>query len=220
MWCTGGTSDLHPNAPEDSQELSAMVFLRDTFGAAIMSVQGKVFVCLLYAAYISIAVWGCFNLRQGLELTRIVLDNSYANKYFSNWETHYRQYNEAIYVAIYDKFDYCSDEDRKKISDAIGLFEENPLFHGAEISQVWTRDFDDFLELRNLTIDSKETFDGVLEMFLTEPRYQAHRDDIKMNDDGKIVASRFMIYPENLTSPEIKNGDWKKQRGISLMHQG
>ena len=205
LCCTGRTSSRHPTSRRNRPEHAAMLFFRDTYGTFIMATPTKIAVGIGYALYLSGAIWGCLNIKQGLEMTKTVADDSYATKHFTNWDLYYRIYDVATELVVYGELDYSDVYNQHRIEQLISNFENSKYFHDRTVTHSWLRDFIQYTNDRDIPYTTKNISHVLTQLFQSEPAFQQYQDDISWNEDRtKIAATRYTLYPKDQTSPQIK----------------
>ncbi|KAF4098086.1 hypothetical protein G5714_022094 [Onychostoma macrolepis] len=79
--CVGGAYDKDTRK---EFEMPMDSFFKNYYGPFLTRVWVKVLVCLIYAGYLSVSIYGCFQIQEGLDLKHLAADGSYVGDYYDN----------------------------------------------------------------------------------------------------------------------------------------
>uniref|UniRef100_T1KCZ8 SSD domain-containing protein n=1 Tax=Tetranychus urticae TaxID=32264 RepID=T1KCZ8_TETUR len=220
LLCTGGRNQDDPDNPEDNEEHAMMLFFRDTLAAALNRPIIKCLVIFIFLIYLAIGIYGCTELKEGLDRRKLSRDDSYSVAFYDYEDRFFREYPYRIQVVINDTLNYADPRDQEKVEKMLSTFESSPYVGNRSMTESWLRAYleflnqeDSFLFLQALNVSEKGDFyRGLRDVFLKFPMTEAFRNDVVFNEDGsEIIASRFMIQTHN-----IKDANMEKDMLIAL----
>lgn len=179
-------------------------WFRDTYGRFLMKKATKAKVIVLLLAFWGVSAYGCYNLRQGLEPIRLLVDDSYGIPYYRNIETYFWDYGQQVQVVIFNPGDLSNATQRRAVLDVVEAFSKLPHATGHEGVDFWLSAFDNFLwrseniKLAGLTSEQfYEKLNWFLYSFKENIRY---RMDVAFRNgngpgglENPIVAVRAMV---------------------------
>ncbi|XP_033960716.1 patched domain-containing protein 3-like [Pseudochaenichthys georgianus] len=192
MCCVGGSYDRIT----EKEETAVMSHMFEQFyGPFLTHKSTKVCVFFLYAGYLSVSIYGCFNLNEGLDIRNLALDDSYLIKYYNDQGQHFAEYSCNVMVAVKQPFAYWDADEQKHLCSCISHFESLNFVNG---TLAWFLSFVQYANASNLNISSQESFLTHLPDFLELNAMLKH--DINFTADTKIRASRFFVQTLNNAS--------------------
>ncbi|XP_033993521.1 patched domain-containing protein 3 [Trematomus bernacchii] len=192
MCCVGGSYDRITEKEET--EVVSHMFER-FYGPFLTHKSTKVCVFFLYAGYLAVSIYGCFNLNEGLDIRNLALDDSYLIKYYNDQGQHFAEYSCNVMVAVKQPFAYWDADEQKHLCSCISHFESLNFVNG---TLAWFLSFVQYTNGTNLNISSQESFLTHLPDFLELNAMFKH--DINFTADTKIRASRFFVQTLNNAS--------------------
>ncbi|XP_054167709.1 patched domain-containing protein 3-like [Oppia nitens] len=222
MLCTGGKNPADPNNPKDNKEHIMMIFFRDVLANALNRTPIKLLVIFVFFIYLSIGIYGCTMVKEGLDRRKLSRDDSYSVQFYDYEDRYFREYPYRIQVVVNETLNYADPEVQKKIESMLEKFEESPFVADKILTESWLRAYqtflnqeDSFLFLQALNISDQLDFNrGLRDIFLHFPLTEAFRNDIVFNDDGsEIIATRYIIQTKN-----IMDANMEKEMLIGLRH--
>ncbi|KAJ4937105.1 hypothetical protein JOQ06_001689 [Pogonophryne albipinna] len=192
MCCVGGSYDRITEKEET--EVVSHMFER-FYGPFLTHKSTKVCVFFLYAGYLAVSIYGCFNLNEGLDIRNLALDDSYLIKYYNDQGQHFAEYSCNVMVAVKQPFAYWDADEQKRLCSCISHFESLNFVNG---TLAWFLSFVQYANASNLNISSQESFLTHLPDFLELNAMFKH--DINFTADTKIRASRFFVQTLNNAS--------------------
>ncbi|XP_034071327.1 patched domain-containing protein 3 [Gymnodraco acuticeps] len=192
MCCVGGSYD-RITEKEETEVVSHM--FEQFYGPFLTHKSTKVCVFFLYAGYLAVSIYGCFNLNEGLDIRNLALDDSYLIKYYNDQGQHFAEYSCNVMVAVKQPFAYWDADEQKHLCSCISHFESLNFVNG---TLAWFLSFVQYANASNLNISSQESFLTHLPDFLELNAMFKH--DINFTADTKIRASRFFVQTLNNAS--------------------
>ncbi|CAG2101269.1 unnamed protein product [Medioppia subpectinata] len=220
MLCTGGKNPADPDNPKDNKEHVMMLFFRDVLAVALNRTPIKLLVIFGFLVYLSIGIYGCTMVKEGLDRRKLSRDDSYSVQFYDYEDRYFREYPYRIQVVINDTLNYADPDIQKRIEDMLQKFENSEFVADKVLTESWLRAYqtflsqeDSFLFLQALNISDQSDFNrGLRDIFLHFPLTEPFRNDIVFNDDGsEIIATRYIIQTKN-----IIDANMEKEMLISL----
>ena len=211
MCCTGGVSKDNPNAPEDNTDVWLMIFFRDHFGTFINKLATKIVVLLIWAAYLGVGIWGCTQLKQGLDLKKLAPDGSYVTGFYDQRDTYFTHYRSMVQVVVHSTID--SKEKVNEIEKLLTELENTKHIHGSTFTQSWLRDYQKYATSKGFSISYDNIFDSNFNSFLQEPAYDYSNDIIKVGNENKIF--RFLVMSKDITDTTTEIAMMKDVRRVA-----
>ncbi|XP_015917118.1 patched domain-containing protein 3 [Parasteatoda tepidariorum] len=206
VFCTGGKNDDDPDNPMDNQEHSLMVFFRDYMGVFLSKPWVKASVVLCFMMYLAVGIWGCLQVREGLERYKLSRSDSYSVTFYEREDKYFRKYAYRIQVVVNATLDYSNETVQTQIESMLQKFESSPYVSGPDLTESWLRAFNRFTNdtrtsfiLQSYNKSDSADFIKILDVFFNYPLFQNFRHDVLFNEDkSKIVATRYVIQAYNI----------------------
>lgn len=189
--CVGGRYD-RMTEKEESEAMSHM--FERFYGPFLTHKITKACVFLIYAGYLAISAYGCYVLKEGLDIKNLALDDSYINDFYTDQRQHFSEYSCNVMVAVKQTFSYWDEDDRRRLQSCISSFEGLPFVNN---TLAWFISYENHANASRLNINSRNAFHAHLPHFLNV--HPLFRLDINLTADGDIHASRFFIQTLNRT---------------------
>ncbi|PRD35698.1 UNVERIFIED_CONTAM: Ptchd3 [Trichonephila clavipes] len=223
LFCTGGRNPLDPDNPIDNQENMMMKFFRDKLGVFLSKKPVKFVIIVSFLVYLSIGLWGCTKVKEGLERFKMARYDSYSLDYYDLEDKYFRKYPYRIQVVINQTLDYSDPKVQDEIEDLLHRLESNHLMAGPRFTESWLRIYHRFLKdsrtqvfLQGYNMSKKEDFyKGIHQVFfrLSQNYFQ---QDIKFNEDfTEITAARFVLQTENIMNANDEKNMLLELRAIA-----
>ncbi|KAM9439698.1 LOW QUALITY PROTEIN: patched domain-containing protein 3 [Clarias gariepinus] len=192
--CVGGGYN-HETGTEEEHMMK--LFFRKYYGPILTTGLAKATVVLLYISYISISIYGCTAIKEGIDLKNLAVDQSYVIKYYEDEKTNFAEYGPVVMIAINETFLYW-DKVQGELESCIWEYQGLPFI--GNLSTSWIHSFEGYAMQKHLSISSEADFMEHLHSFLQDQPML--RLDINMTDD-RIQASRLFLQTVNLPSEKI-----------------
>uniref|UniRef100_A0A0N5BAG7 SSD domain-containing protein n=1 Tax=Strongyloides papillosus TaxID=174720 RepID=A0A0N5BAG7_STREA len=168
-------------------------FFRTTYCDILLHPLVKALVLLVFVFYLVIAVYGCLNIKMGLEPNDLLPENSYGKRTLRMAEKYFSDYGSSLHVWMYNLSHY--DFGRKKIWNT--LEREIELYEHTEFtgsSDSWLRIFLEFIKNSGLLITDENFVYLLKNVFLSQPTYHKYQRDVVFDPSGEYLeASRVPI---------------------------
>ncbi|OWK61497.1 Patched domain-containing protein 3 [Lonchura striata] len=192
--CCIGSCSGQPSQPEGEHPMST--FLKKYYGPFITNKWIKVLMVLLYGAYLGGSIYGCTQIREGIDLRNLANDASYVIPYYDDEDKYFSTYGPRVMVVIAESVDYWNESVRLGIESCTQNL-ENISYVDKNYSESWLRVYTGLAKRGLVNIDSKTDFlNNLTVLFRILPSFEW---DINKTQD-EIEASRFFIQTVNVTS--------------------
>ncbi|XP_065485043.1 patched domain-containing protein 3-like [Caloenas nicobarica] len=191
--CIGKRSGESPQ-PESEHPMS--IFFKKYYGPFFTNKWIKLLVVLLYGAYLGGSIYGCTQIREGIDLRNLASDDSYVIPYYDDTDKYFSAYGPRVMVVIKESVDYWNETVRLGIENCMQNL-EGISYVDKNLSESWLRVYTGLANSGLINIDSQTLFINNLPiLFKMVPSFEW---DINKTQD-KIEASRFFIQTVNVTS--------------------
>ncbi|XP_053569875.1 patched domain-containing protein 3 [Bombina bombina] len=191
--CVGGSYDQVTSTEIDHP---MTLFFRKYYGPFLTNIWTKIIVIILYCGYLASSIYGCFYVKEGINLRNVAPDNSYVAPFYDKEELYFSYYGPRVMVIITEQTEYWNLETQDKIESCMESFENNS-YVDKTLSESWLRIFVDAAEKIKLDISTHDLFVKYLIAFsVYAPNYIP---DVEMKSKD-IIASRFFIQTVNVTT--------------------
>ncbi|KFQ68913.1 Patched domain-containing protein 3, partial [Phaethon lepturus] len=192
--CSGESTQLEAKEPESEHPMS--IFFRKYYGPFFTNVWIKLLVVLLYGAYLGGSIYGCTQIREGIDLRNLASDDSYVIPYYDDEDKYFSAYGPRVMVVITQSVDYWNETVRLGIENCTQNL-EGISYVDKNLSESWLSVYTKLAESGLVDISSKTLFiNNLPTLFHIAPSFQW---DINKTQDN-IEASRFFIQTVNVTS--------------------
>ncbi|KAM4718191.1 patched domain-containing protein 3 [Anableps anableps] len=197
--CVGGSYDKLTGA--EKKQLASN-FFKDYYGPCLMKPWVKGVVVIVYLAYLSTSVFGCFHIQQGIELYDLAADNSHVTRFNIMDRQYFYDYGPSVMVIVKGEMAYWDENKRSQLQACLEDFKE-PHFIDRDIYTSWLDSYLSYGQEKHLNLDDKDVFLSNLAPFFE--LYPFFKQDVNLTGDA-IHASRFFIQTVNITkaSKEIE----------------
>ncbi|XP_048418232.2 patched domain-containing protein 3-like [Stegostoma tigrinum] len=201
MCCVGGAYDS-----ETGTEIEHPIyfFFKKYYGPCLTNIWAKAIVVVLYIGYLSISIYGCLNIKEGIDLRNLAFDGSYVIKFYDDQSAYFSKHGPRVMVAVTEPVEYWDSTAQDEIETCMGRL-ENSSYVDPELSESWLRVYIDLSKKMSMDIHEKNAFMGNLStLFQIVPLF---KQDIRFSESKQqINASRFFIQTINInTSVAEKN---------------
>ncbi|XP_074430504.1 patched domain-containing protein 3-like [Larus michahellis] len=187
--CSGESSQTESEHPMS-------IFFKKYYGPFFTNKWVKVLVVLLYGVYLGGSIYGCIQIREGIDLRNLASDDSYIIPYYDDEDKYFSAYGPRVMVVITESVDYWNETVRLGIENCTENL-EGISYIDKNLSESWLTVYTDLAKSALININNKTLFLKNLSiLFQVVPSFE--RDINKTQD--KIEASRFFIQTVNVTS--------------------
>ncbi|RUS69750.1 hypothetical protein EGW08_022489 [Elysia chlorotica] len=153
----------------------------------LMFTPVRVLILLLFAVYIGVAVWGCTRLKQGLDLSNLVLTSSYFYKYQTWLQEDFGEWVPVSFVTVGAR-EYSSPEALQKVQDLLSTAHHH-VSMDADIESCWLTSLAS-TDFYNTSSDSA-FIAGLHEFLSTETRFL--NDVVFDSTNETVIAARCHV---------------------------
>ncbi|OXB52250.1 hypothetical protein ASZ78_012674 [Callipepla squamata] len=172
------------------------VFFQKYYGPFLTGRWIKLLVVLLYGAYLGGSIYGCTQMREGIDLRNLASDDSYVIPYYDDDDRYFSEYGPRVMVVIAGSIQYWNESVRND-TEACTRDLENVAYVDKNLSLSWLRVYTEIAESGLININNKEHFINNLSVLFQF--YPSFEWDINKTGD-EIAASRFFLQTVNVTS--------------------
>ncbi|KAM6953793.1 patched domain-containing protein 3 [Aplochiton taeniatus] len=191
--CVGGAYDRHTGF-EEIQPMNH--FFQKYYGPFLTRSGTKVCVILLYAVYMAVSVYGCFQIQEGIDLRNLAADDSYVNKYYNEEKAYFSEYGPNIMVIVKGEFPYWNEKNMSDLDSCIEDF-KSLSFVEKNLFTSWLKSYKYYGYHKKLNMSAEAVFKGDLVYFLGF--YTDFKQDLNFTKNA-IHASRFFLQTVNITT--------------------
>ncbi|XP_068261719.1 patched domain-containing protein 3 [Nyctibius grandis] len=192
--CCIGSCSKQSSQSEGEHPMS--IFFKKYYGPFFTNKWIKLLVVLLYGAYLGGSIYGCTQIREGIDLRNLARDDSYVIPYYDDEQKYFSAYGPRVMVVITESVDYCNETVRLGIENCIQNL-EGISYVVKNLSESWLRVYTGLGNSGLISISNKTLFINNLPvLFQIVPSFEW---DIDKTED-EIEASRFFIQTANVTS--------------------
>ncbi|XP_076836981.1 patched domain-containing protein 3 [Brachyhypopomus gauderio] len=192
--CVGGAYNHETRAEE---EHPMTVFFRKYYGPVLTTAWSKASVIVLYIGYISISVYGCTRIKEGIDLKNLAVDRSYLIKYYEDQASCFSDYGPNVMLAVNGTVRYWEEAERAQLESCFADFISLPFVN--DLSTSWLHSFERYAEEKSIAIGSEATFKEHLHPFLRQ--HPMLRQDVSITN-GSIRASRVFLQTVSVVHKE------------------
>ncbi|CAH1243039.1 PTCHD3 [Branchiostoma lanceolatum] len=208
LCCASGVSRKdNPNNSAVNKDPLLTTFLYKYLAPMIVKTPSKVILFILYAGYLGVAIWGCFQVDIGLRFQNLAADDSYVVAFHDPEEAYFKEYGPKIDIVMTEPLEYWTVDVQQAVLDKLKAFDQSQYFYDtSETAEVWLRDYLRFLNQTGNSdaATNKTAFMQILvDQFLPQFGRQYQVNSIKFSDFyTNITASRFFVIPDNVKTKE------------------
>ncbi|KAL1258759.1 hypothetical protein QQF64_009336 [Cirrhinus molitorella] len=198
--CVGGAFDKNTRK---EFEMPMDSFFKKYYGPFLTRAWVKVLVCLIYAGYLAVSIYGCFQIQEGLDLKHLAADGSYVGDYYDNEDEFFSDFGPNVMLVIKDEnFQYWNSTARKSLDLCLEHF-QNLTVADSDIPPIsWLHVYVQFRLNAGFDVDNEAQFKSHLTAFLNHSGFS--QDVNFMNNH--ILASRMFVQTVNIrTAIDEKN---------------
>ncbi|XP_016116146.1 patched domain-containing protein 3-like [Sinocyclocheilus grahami] len=198
--CVGGAYD------EDTHtefEMPMNSFFKNYYGPFLTRVWVKTLVCLIYAGYLAVSIYGCFQIQEGLDVKNLAEDGSYVGSYYDKEDEFFSAFGPNVMLVIKDEdFQYWNPTARRSLDLCLENFQNLTMAHSGILPVSWLSEYMKFGLNAGFDLDNEMQFKSHLTAFLTQFGFS---QDVNFTNN-QIHASRMFIQTANIsTSSDEKN---------------
>ncbi|XP_078656966.1 patched domain-containing protein 3-like [Branchiostoma floridae x Branchiostoma belcheri] len=221
LCCAAGVSkqdNPNSNSPVVNKDPLLTTLLYKYLAPMLVKTPSKAILLILYAGYLGIAIWGCFEVDIGLRFQNLAADNSYVVAFHNPEEAYFKDYGPKIDIVMTEPLEYWTIDVQQAVLDKLKAFDQSQYFYDtSETAEVWLRDYLRFLNQTGnaAAATNKTAFLQILvDQFLPQFGRQ-YSESIKFADFyANITASRFFVIPNDVKTKEREKDMMIEARSI------
>ncbi|CAI2358232.1 unnamed protein product [Caenorhabditis sp. 36 PRJEB53466] len=215
---TASTSSIPiKTCPQPENKDRIVKFLGETYGPFILSNTVRLVSGLIFLIYMAIALYGCYNFREGLNPGNLVTNDHYIAKYFTDIK-HFWRVGPQLHVAILNPPSLVSSSNRDELLHIVSSFENTTYTMGREGTVFFLLEYMNYLADLNVEIeDSKHLWETKFNSWLKYTGGSTQwTSNIRRNEsDGSFQCFRFQIAMKNFVEPNDHKNAAKMLREIA-----
>ncbi|EGT40756.1 CBN-DAF-6 protein [Caenorhabditis brenneri] len=197
-------SSISKKSNEPHEEKDRIVhFLGKVYGPFILSNPVRMFSLFVFIIYMVIAMYGCYNFREGLNPGNLVTNDHYIAKYFTDIK-HFWRIGPQLHVAVLNPPNLTLSENRNRVFEVVSAFENTPYTLGREGTVFFLFEYLNYLADLNVEIeDTEKLWKNKLASWLKYTGGSTQwANNIRINKtDGSFQSFRFQIALKNFVEP-------------------
>ncbi|XP_051577501.1 patched domain-containing protein 3-like [Myxocyprinus asiaticus] len=196
MCCVGGAYDKDTGT---DLEMPMDLFFKNYFSPFLTKSWVKLFVCLLYAGYLAVSIYGCFRIQEGLDLKNLAADGSYVGNYYDDEDKFFSIYGPNVMLVMTDeRLQYWNSTARQNLYLCLEDFQNlSMVSKDSQISLTsWLHEYIKFGKNFGLNLDNETQFKRNLTTFLNVSGFS---QDVNFTNN-EIHASRMFIQTVNIST--------------------
>ncbi|CAD5209635.1 unnamed protein product [Bursaphelenchus xylophilus] len=200
----GSTFDPNPHNKENIKDTAAARFFENVYSPILMAPMIRFVVVLWYLLYVVFGIYGCMQLREGLEPVNLLVQDSYAIPHYHVLERYFWHYGASVQVVVNNAPDLRDPGERKNMKRVAHSFANTKHTIGDESIQLWLNEMERYYkDDLGLKIVDKE-FYGLARHYFAAKQSDYWSDDVKWATDSDgvpyIKAFRFLVGLRNIST--------------------
>lgn len=209
LFCLGSSPHPDPKKFEHNlRDSKPARFFQNWFAPILMQPLIRGLVIVWFGVYMVFAVYGCTQLREGLEPINLLVEDSYAIPHYHALEKYFWKYGSTVQVVVNNAPNLGSPEDRLRIRSMVHAFANTRHTIGDESIQFWLNEMEFYymdprhgiggegFDMSNVTSD--RTFYGLAQHFFSARKTDYWPEDVKWEWSPqrgylRIKSFRFLV---------------------------
>ncbi|KAL3079182.1 hypothetical protein niasHT_036235 [Heterodera trifolii] len=187
------------------RDAQAAQYFQNWYGPILMQPWVRALALLWYGVYVVFAVYGCSQLREGLEPVNLLVKDSYAIPHYRALENYFWHYGATVQIVVNNPPNLGDPDERQKIRSMVHAFANTRHTIGDESVQFWMDEMEHYymdhrmgIGIPVYNVTSAKHFYGLTQHFLSARRNDFWPEDVKWEwqpDKGfsRIKAFRFLV---------------------------
>jgi len=219
LWL-GSLPDKDPNNLEKNiREPAAASFFRDWYAPVLMQPAIRALACVWFFIYIGFSVYGCMQLREGLEPVNLLVEDSYAIPHYRTLEEFFWHYGPSVQIVVNNAPDLRDPRERQRMKAMAHSFASTKHTIGDDSLEFWLLEMERYYEKEiGLNISNPE-FYGLARHFFAAKKNDLWPDDVKWSklSDGTpyIKSFRFLVGMRDISSSVEQQETTKIMREVA-----
>ncbi|GMT06619.1 hypothetical protein PENTCL1PPCAC_28793 [Pristionchus entomophagus] len=178
-------------------------WIGEKFGPFLLRDSMRALATFVFLIYLSIALYGCVNFREGLNPGNLVTNDHYIARYFEDIK-HFWKAGPQLHVAVLSPPNLIERSNRDGLMSVVSSFENTPYTMGREGTVFFLLEYLNYLDQLNAEVeDTERIWKTKLKSWLKYTGGSSQWDcDIRWNETtGDFSAYRFQIALQNIIEP-------------------
>ena len=203
----GGIDTSDPTNTQDNKDEKMMAFFKHVVAPTLNYKPFKAFIILCFLCYLAVSGLGIYNLREGLQLSNLAMEDSHVVPHFQANEM-FRDLTYRIQVVLPDVLDYHNQTVQKELLGLVKTLEESEyISNQSSVKQFWLAEFLSVARINFIlfNITTKEQFMSNLQLFLEESKnFTLSTDVILTEDASEVRASRLFLQTDRIQDSQAE----------------
>ncbi|CAI2354512.1 unnamed protein product [Caenorhabditis sp. 36 PRJEB53466] len=221
------TLEKHDEEPgHNSEETLVSKVFREIIGPFILQRSTQVCAFLIYLVYISLAIGGCLNIKEGLDPKLLVRESFYLSKFYEIIDETFWREGLQMQVVVNRPPDLFEPESRKMFDQMMHDFEGTQYTMKSNATMIWVRAYETHLEteLNDLNIQkpntSSEWYHRCRDWLVVAGGRRLWQMDMvwantSFEETPRVTAFRFQLGLRNYRTPTDHTHSCKLMRSIA-----
>ncbi|KAJ1372533.1 hypothetical protein KIN20_034710, partial [Parelaphostrongylus tenuis] len=199
-------SRIHPDPSHASnrKQCAATNFFQNWYAPILMQPAVKALAGMWYCIYVGFAIYGCTQLREGLEPVNLLVDDSYAKPHYVALERHFWHYGATLQIVVSNAPNLSNPHERNRVEEMVLAFANAPQAIGEQSVQFWMNEMKRYYRAElNITIRDDAFYEMAAHYLYTNDA-EPWVEDVKWAVDKRnrpyIYAFRFLIGMRDISS--------------------
>jgi predicted RND superfamily exporter protein len=219
LLCSGGVKHEGKVVAKQEEHLAANI-IRRYYGPLLIKKPVKIVVIVMFAAYLAVSLYGCTQVKEGLEMHKLARDDSDTHTFYKRDSEYFVEYGPQVMFIKTKTANYSDKAVQTELDNAITEAISSRYVGSSSGHKVtwWLHDYLSYLNRTRGTADVDETtfMSALRQELLQAPQYRQYNQDIRFGQNEKtITASRFLIQTNNLTNANLQRDMMIRFRDIA-----
>ncbi|VDM59007.1 unnamed protein product [Angiostrongylus costaricensis] len=199
-------SRVHPDPSHASNRKQCAVtnFFQNWYAPILMQPAIKALAGIWYCIYVGFAIYGCTQLREGLEPVNLLVDDSYAKPHYVALERHFWHYGATLQIVVSNAPNLSNPYERSRIEEMVLAFANAPQAIGEQSVQFWMNEMKRYYRTElNITIRDDAFYEMAAHYLYTndaDPWMEDVKWAVDKHNRPYIYAFRFLIGMRDISS--------------------
>jgi len=188
----------------DEENTIIRQMIKNHYAPFLMKRSSKILIGLIYSVYLGVSIYGCTILKNGLQPTKLMLDDSPVVTFYKLQENYFWDTGSQVQIAFSQAPDLAFRENRLKVQKVLEAFATSKHSFGLESIEFILDAFAEYMLNNGVFIDSmtRSDFYENLRFFLSFDENARFRNDIRWANEtsrDNITAFRALVGLRNFS---------------------
>lgn len=164
----------------------------------------RALVCVWFLIYMAFSIYGCMQLKEGLEPVNLLVEDSYAIPHYRALEQYFWHYGPSVQIVVNNAPDLRDPLERERMKAMAHAFATTKHTIGDESVQFWLLEMERYYEKEVGLNISNPAFYGLARHYFAAKTTEMWPDDVKWSklSDGTpyIKSFRFLVGMRDISS--------------------